>query len=76
MSTPRPGGASRRDAIVVALGIAALIAGVAILLAVSGVVALVVGIVLVGLGGIGLVSFAFLLVGEGEDRDRLKNPRG
>lgn len=31
---------------------------------------------LVGVGGVVLVSLAFLLVGESEDRDRLRNPRG
>jgi len=37
---------------------------------------MVAGIVLVGLAGIALVSLFFLLVGEEEDRDRMRNPRG
>jgi hypothetical protein len=37
---------------------------------------MVVGIVLVGLAGIALVSLAFLLVGQGEDRDRAHHPHG
>jgi hypothetical protein len=62
--------------IVVGLALLALVAGVALLLAVDGVVAMVAGIVLVGLAGIALVSLAFLLVGRGEDRDRMQHPRG
>jgi hypothetical protein len=73
-----PGGARdhRVTLSVAGLALLALIAGVALLLAVNGVAAMVAGIVLVGLGGIALVSLVFLLVGEGEDRDRMRNPRG
>jgi hypothetical protein len=66
----------RTTAVVVALALVSLVAGVALLLAVDGVGAMVAGIVLVGLAGIALVSLAFLLVGQGEDRDRAHHPHG
>jgi hypothetical protein len=66
----------RTTAVVVALALASLVAGVTLLLAVDGVGAMVAGIVLVGLAGIALVSLAFLLVGQGEDRDRAHHPHG
>jgi hypothetical protein len=72
-----PGGRDRRTtAVVVALALVALVGGIALLVAVDGVVAMVAGIVLVGLAGIALVSLAFLLVGQGEDRDRVHHPQG
>jgi hypothetical protein len=64
------------NAIIAAFAVLALIAGVVVLLLVSGVGATVAGIVLIGLGGIALVSLAFLVIGQGEDRDRMRNPRG
>jgi hypothetical protein len=64
------------NVIVVGLAVLALGAGVVLLLAVHGVFAMVAGIVLVGLAGIVLVSLAFLLVGQGEDRDRMRRPNG
>jgi hypothetical protein len=54
----------------------ALIVGVVLLSAVDGLGAMVAGIVLVGLAGIALVSLVFLLVGQGEERDRSDRPRG
>lgn len=63
-----------RRILVVALVL--LAAGIA-LVAVGGAVgAIAVGWALCGIAGVLLVSLAFLLVGESEDRDRLKNPRG
>jgi hypothetical protein len=66
----------RTTTVVVALALVSLVAGVAVLLAVDGVGAMVTGIVLVGLAGIAFVSLAFLLVGQGEDRDRAHHPQG
>ncbi|MCW2970634.1 MAG: hypothetical protein JWO23_1761 [Solirubrobacterales bacterium] len=66
----------RTTAVVVALALVSLVAGIALLLAVDGVGAMVTGIVLVGLAGIAFVSLAFLLVGQGEDRDRAHHPHG
>ena len=57
-------------------GAAALVAGTALALAVRGIGAVVAGSVIAGLGGIALVSLAFLLVGQSEDRERARNPRG
>jgi hypothetical protein len=53
-----------------------LVAGVALALSVDALAALIAGIALAGLGGIALVSLAFLLVGQGEERDRARRPRG
>jgi hypothetical protein len=64
------------NAIVLGLALLTLVGGIVLMLAVSGVAATVAGIALVGLAGISLVSLAFLLVGQGEDRDRLRRPRG
>jgi hypothetical protein len=64
------------NAIVLGLALLALVGGIVLMLAVPGVAATVAGIVLVGLAGIALVSLAFLLVGQGEDRDRLRRPHG
>jgi hypothetical protein len=73
----RPGEIERGGtALIVGLALLALAAGVALLVAVAGVVALVAGIVLVGLAGIALVALAFLLIGQGEDRDRIDHPHG
>jgi hypothetical protein len=62
--------------IIGAVAFLVLLAGLVVLLAGHGIVALVVGGVLVGLSGIALVSLAFLLVGEGEELDRRRHPRG
>jgi hypothetical protein len=74
------GGGMRSDrtinSAVLGLAVLALLAGTVLLLAVSGVAATVAGIFLVGLAGIALVSLAFLIVGQGEDRDRTRHPRG
>jgi hypothetical protein len=53
-----------------------LIAGAVLLIAADGLGAMIAGIVLLGLGGIALVSLAFLIVGQGEDRDRTRHPQG
>jgi hypothetical protein len=54
----------------------AIVAGVVVLVVAHGVAATVAAIVLFGGAGIALVSVAFLLVGSGEERDRLRHPRG
>jgi hypothetical protein len=64
------------NAIILCVALLALAGGVALLIAGGGVAATVGGILLIGLAGIGLVSLVFLIIGQGEDRDRLRNPRG
>jgi hypothetical protein len=51
------------------VGAVALILGLVVLAAAPGSLATVVGFGLLGVAGIDLVSLAFLLVGESEDRD-------
>jgi hypothetical protein len=57
------------------LGLLAAVAGVVVLTQ-AGITAVVVGTALLGLAGIAFVSLLFLLVGESEDRDRTRHPRG
>jgi hypothetical protein len=64
---------ARRSA---AAGAVAILAGIAVLVVAHGVAASVAAIALLGVGGIALVSAAFLLVGAGEERDRARHPRG
>ncbi len=66
----------RTDRTLGAAGALSLAVGVVLALAVSGLGALIAGILLAGLGGIALVSLAFLLVGQSEERDRTRRPRG
>ncbi len=61
---------------IIGSAVALLVAGV-VLAAVGGnVVVMAVGWTLFGSALVILVSLVFLLVGESEDRDRLRNPRG
>jgi hypothetical protein len=69
-------GDRRVNASVLAFALVALVAGVSLLVAGGGVAVTVAGIVLVGLAGIALVSLAFLVIGQGEDRDRAHHPDG
>jgi hypothetical protein len=62
--------------VTVLLGALAAIAGVAVLALGRSGVATIVGAALVGLAAVLLTGLAFLLVGESEDRDRLRRPRG
>ncbi len=61
---------------IICSAVALLVAGV-VLAAVGGdVVVMAVGWALFGIALVLLVSLVFLLVGESEDRDRLRNPNG
>jgi hypothetical protein len=66
---------SRYGRVIASLGVLAAVAGVVVLTQ-GGIVALVVGTGLLGLAGIAVVALLFLLVGESEDRDRTRHPRG
>ncbi len=61
---------------VAAAGAIALIAGLAVLALAGGIAAIVAASALLGLAGIAFVSLAFLVIGEGEERDRERHPRG
>jgi len=61
--------------VITCLGLLAAVAG-AVVLTEGGITALVVGMALLGLAGIGIIAVVFLLVGESEDRDRARHPRG
>jgi membrane protein implicated in regulation of membrane protease activity len=58
-----------------ALGMILLICGLLTLLS-GGVVMTAIGIAPLGLAAVTLVSLIFLMVGESEDRHRLRHPRG
>ena len=58
------------------VGIVSLVLGVILLIAAGGLALWVAGVALLGLSGIAFVALVFLLVGESEERDRLRNPRG
>jgi hypothetical protein len=64
------------NAIILCVALLALVAGVLLLIAGGGVAVTVAGILLIGLAGIALVSLVFLIVGQGEDSERMRNPRG
>jgi len=58
------------------LGVLALAGGVALLIGAQGLTAFLAGVALLGLSGIAFVALVFLLVGESEERDRLRNRNG
>ena len=60
---------------ILAAALVLIVVGI-VLAAVGGVWVAAVGWGLFGIGGVVLVSLAFLLVGESEDRDRARHPRG
>jgi threonine dehydrogenase-like Zn-dependent dehydrogenase len=70
----------RRDTIdsraLIALSAISLAAGATVLALAGGTVAMVIGAGLIGLAAIAVVSLAFLLIGQSEERDRRRNPRG
>jgi hypothetical protein len=62
--------------IIGAAAVLSLCVGVTLLVLAHGILTLVAGSALVGVSGIALVALAFLLIGEGEERDRRRHPRG
>jgi len=65
-----------RHRLLLAIGIVTLIAGIAMTATDNGVVVVTIGLVVLGIGGVLLVSLAFLIVGESEDRHRERHPGG
>jgi len=65
---------SNRGILIAALVV--LAAGIALAAAGTSVLVTAIGWALFGVALVLLVSLAFLLVGESEDRDRARNPRG
>jgi hypothetical protein len=65
-----------RHRLLIAIGVVALIAGSVMTATDNGVVVVTIGLVVLGIGGVLLVSLAFLIVGESEDRHRERHPRG
>jgi dipeptide/tripeptide permease len=65
-----------RHRLLIAIGAVTLIAGIAMTAVDRGVVVVTIGLVLLGIGGVLLVSLAFLIVGESEDRHRERHPGG
>jgi UPF0716 family protein affecting phage T7 exclusion len=57
------------DRLALTVGVVCLLAGIVLVAAVPGFVASVIGACLLGLAGIAFVALAFLVVGEGEERD-------
>jgi hypothetical protein len=55
---------------------ASLLAAIVVLVTLSGGTRVIAASALFGLVGIALVSLAFLLVGQSEDADRRRHPRG
>jgi MFS family permease len=66
---------TRADRLALAAGVACLIVGIVLIAVVPGFAAAVAGACLLGLAGIAFVALAFLLVGEGEERDYRKGSR-
>ena len=67
---------ARHHRIILAIGLVTLIAGIAMTATDNGVVVVTIGLLLLGIGGVSLVSLAFLMVGESEDRHRERHPNG
>ena len=62
--------------IAIAIAAGAAVAGILALLVLGGTAQLVAASMLFGLCGIALVSLVFLLVGQSEEDDRHRHPRG
>jgi hypothetical protein len=62
--------------IIGAVAVLILCVGVMLMVLTHGTLTLVAGSALVGVSGIALVALAFLLIGEGQERDRRRHPRG
>jgi hypothetical protein len=71
-----PRGRRRTHRVIVGVGSLGVLAGVLLLVIAGGVLASSLGAALLGLSAIAFVSLAFLLVGEGEEDDRLRHPHG
>jgi hypothetical protein len=69
-------GLSAAGRVLIGAGLLAVAAGAVLEIAVGGTIAEIAGAGLLGLAAIAFVALAFLLVGESEDRDRKRNPRG
>ena len=65
-----------RHPLLTAVGVVALIVGIVMTATDRGVVVVTIGLVVLGIGGVLLVSLAFLIVGESEDRHRERHPGG
>jgi membrane protein implicated in regulation of membrane protease activity len=61
---------------IVATAAVLLVVGIVLVVVADAVAIAAIGWGLQGVAFVILVSYAFLLVGESEDRDRLRNPRG
>jgi hypothetical protein len=61
---------------ILTVGVLLLVGGTVLGLVAGPILLSAIGWGLFGIGGVVLVSLMFLLVGESEDRDRLRNPRG
>lgn len=61
---------------IVAAGLLLLVTGIVLAAVGESVLVTAIGWGLFGVACVVFVSLAFLLVGESEDRDRLRNPRG
>ncbi|HZV75410.1 MAG TPA: hypothetical protein VFF79_17000 [Conexibacter sp.] len=61
---------------ILGVALALLVASIVLVVVASSVLVAAIGWGLFGIAGVILVSYVFLLVGESEDRDRLRNPRG
>ena len=62
--------------VAIAIGALTLIAGIAVLAAASGTGATIAAAMLLGIAGIAFVSLIFLIVGQSEEADRRRHPRG
>jgi hypothetical protein len=65
-----------RHPLLIGIAVVALIVGGVMTATDNGVVVVTIGLVVLGIGGVMLVSLAFLLVGESEDRHRERHPGG
>jgi hypothetical protein len=66
----------RRHPILLTIGIVTSLIGIGMTATDNGVVVVTIGLVVLGIGGVLLVSLAFLAVGESEDRHRERHPGG
>jgi uncharacterized membrane protein len=66
----------RTHRVIVGVGSLGVLAGMVLLVVDGGVLAFILGAALLGLAGIAFVSLAFLIVGEGEEDDRVRHPHG